>query len=119
MYRTLLAAALLLFLPLSGAQAHAFLLSASPAAGDILTAPPDKLVLTFSGPVTADELKILVVTRDGRRVASSADKGFAVGWADATLPLGTLAPGGYTVTWDVNPRPGHGTHGQYTFEVSP
>lgn len=99
--------------------AHALLTSSSPGAGAVLTAPPPSVVLAYTEPFDADQITVTVTRADGTQVASNKDKGFSVDWATATLPLPPLGPGTYAVTWDVNLRPGHETHGQFTFEVSP
>lgn len=103
---------------LTAAFAHAFLISSTPAAGAVLTAPPPAVVLSYTEPFDVGQITVTVSDAEGTQVASDKDTGFTIDWATATLPLPALAPDTYTVTWDVNLRPGHETHGQFAFAVT-
>lgn len=106
--------ALLLF-PAEG-SAHGHLVRARPAAGDTLRAAPRLLRLVFSEAPELAVSSIHLVDAQGRDVqllAPHADPDSArVLIAD--IP-NLLAPGRYTVRWQIAGRDGHPTHGQYDF----
>ena len=98
----------------SGAQAHARLVKADPAASATVGAPPvihlvfsEKLATKFSG---ADLMKA-----DGSAVPVAAK---AVGKTIDATPKSRLAPGDYMVIWHaVAADDGHKTTGDYNFTV--
>lgn len=100
------------------ALAHVGLREASPPRDAVLDRPPERVVLTFSGEVSADFPVIEVMDEAGARV----DRGDAArDPQNARLmaaSLGPLAPGRYTVTWRALAGDGHTIRGSYQFTVS-
>ncbi|MBF4634572.1 copper resistance protein CopC [Agreia pratensis] len=118
---TALLGAALVLAGASSASAHDALESSTPAAGEVVTADPTVVSLTYS-----DEL----ITLGGDTSA------FAIQVTDASGAFhengcvvvdGTVAstgvalgdPGTYTATWQVVSSDGHPTSGSYTFEYQP
>jgi len=99
------------------AWAHAELTSVSPADGDVLTAPPRTIELTFSEPlitaaatVVVTDDRGLVVTRDRSRVDGTS---VSIPW-----PV-DLPPGDYTIAYRVVSGDGHPIKGTSRFTLSP
>ena len=111
----LLIAALLL--PLRSAEAHPRLVRAVPAADSSVTAPRE-LALTFNEEVTAALSRITLTGADGAAIALDS---LRVAAADGkTLMVrvrGPLAPGRYTVKWQVAGDDGHPVRGEFAFVV--
>jgi copper resistance protein C len=112
--RTLLALAVVVALT-GAAAAHAFLQSASPAAGENVHAPA-KIVLHFSEPLEQAFSSITVADEAGHDEAAGA---IAVAGTEMDLPLKPLAPGRYRVTWHAVSVDTHRTEGKYNFLVVP
>lgn len=96
----------------SGAQAHAHLVKATPAASAEVAAPTS-LHLQFSEDL-APKFSGLVLTKDGKSVAAATKVAGAA--IDAT-PAAALTPGLYTVTWHVVSDDTHRMQGSYSFTV--
>lgn len=112
-----LAAALALAVPLSAASAHPRLLKATPAADSRLTERPRQLSLTFNESL---DLALTRVTLHRGEGAIRLDSLRLAAADDATVTatiVGTLAPGRYTVRWQVTGDDGHPVRGTYSFEV--
>lgn len=97
------------------AWAHAELTSVSPADGDVLTAPPRTIELTFSEPlitaaatVVVTDDRDLVVTRDRSRVDGTS---VSIPW-----PV-DLPPGDYTIAYRVVSGDGHPIKGTSRFTL--
>jgi methionine-rich copper-binding protein CopC len=111
-----LALALILFA--ADASAHAFLESASPAAGSQLAIPPPRLTLRFTEGVEPVFCTIQLVSPSGAAVPLAAparvenDRTLAV-----SLPR--LTPGTWTVIWHVTSVDTHKTEGRYQFTIGP
>lgn len=105
-----LAASLLL---LSGALAHAGLVSSDPADGSVLAAAPEALTLSFTEPVTP--LVFTLVTPAGERHdldgASATDQ-----QVTQALPDG-LARGTHLLSWRVVSADGHPVAGSLVFSI--
>jgi methionine-rich copper-binding protein CopC len=111
------AAALLLVAP--AALAHAFLLSADPAAGNTVPAAPHEVRITFTEGVEPGFSTIAVTDAAGHRVdqggiqpVAGSDRVLAVG-------LGALPAGTYKVVWHATAVDTHKTEGSFTFTVVP
>jgi copper transport protein len=86
--------------PAGAAQAHALLVSSSPADGVSLDAAPDQLVLRFSEPVTVAATTVEVFDSQGVAHPAGPATSTAGKSADAvTVPLPDLAPDRYLVRW--------------------
>ena len=113
--RTILALATLAALS-SAAAAHAFLQSASPAAGENVHGAPARIALHFSEPLEQAFSGIAVTDEAGHDEAAGA---IAVNGTEMDLPLKPLAPGRYRVTWHAVSVDTHRTEGKYNFLVLP
>ena len=97
------------------ALAHAELIDASPAAGEVLLDPPQAVTLVFNEAVQPANDAIVVTSADGTRVAQG---GVVVNPADTlTSTLAPLDPGTYTVSYRVISDDGHVVEGSYQFAV--
>jgi len=113
--RTVLALATLA--ALSGAAgAHAFLQTAAPAAGENVHGAPAKIVLHFSEPLEPAFSGVTVTDASGHDEAAGA---IAVSGTGMELPLKSLPPGRYRVTWHAVSVDTHRTEGKYNFLVLP
>lgn len=111
-----LAAAAALLAAASGAQAHAHLVSATPAANAAIAAPKS-LSLTFSEKLEPKFSGIDLMKADGKPVAvksSVAAKDRKTITAALVTPL---APGSYMVMWHVVSADGHRMKGDFSFTV--
>jgi copper transport protein len=109
--------ALLTLLALAGAaDAHATLLTTTPAPGAVLTASPATIELRFSEPVEFPQQAIRLFDANRKEVALSALRhGATNDIVTATLPA--LADGGYVVAWRVVSADGHPVSAAFTFGV--
>jgi hypothetical protein len=100
----------------SAASAHAFLERASPSAGENLRASPARIELHFSEALEASFSEVRVIDKNGRDMA--AGPSLANG-TELDLPLKTLLPGRYRVSWHAVSVDTHRTEGKYNFLVLP
>ena len=98
------------------AAAHAFLQTATPAAGENLHGVPTKIVLHFSEPLEQAFSSIVVTDEAGRDEGAGA---IAVNGTEMDLPLKRLSPGRYRVSWHAVSVDTHRTEGKYNFLVLP
>lgn len=111
-----LAAAAALLAAATGAQAHAHLVKATPAANAVV-ATPKNLCLTFSEKLEPKFSGLDLMKADGQPVAvksSVAAKDRKTITATLAAPL---APGGYMVMWHVVSADGHRMKGDFSFIV--
>jgi len=116
--RGLLAAGLVSLALVGSARAHSLLLESAPAAGATLAAAPAQLVLRFNNRIEKSLSRVRVL--DARGVAQPLVVNAAAGSADrlvATVP--PLAPGAWTVLWQVLSTDGHVVSGRFEFRVGP
>lgn len=122
--RTALAAAVVAVaatLALAGpASAHDTIVSSTPAAGEVLTAAPTEVVVTFSNTLLSQDdtggSAMTVVDESGKDWVGGAP---AVVADSVTVPLEAGMPNGvYEVTWRVVSSDGHPTDGQFSFTVA-
>ena len=114
-----LAVALIAGLGVTAAEAHPQLVTASPAQGAKLSAPPkeirmsfsEKLILNFSGLELKDG-KGKIVSTGKAALAPGDDKRLVVPVA------ARLAPGAYTVAWHAVSVDTHRVTGRYGFTVA-
>jgi methionine-rich copper-binding protein CopC len=101
------------------ALAHSTLVEATPAEGDHLLEPPDRVVLRFAEPVEAEFRPLKVYDSGGERVDEEDAR---TSPEDATLLEVNLMPdlpgGSYTVDWRVTSLDGHVIAGEYVFTVA-
>jgi copper resistance protein C len=106
-----------LLVPLS-AEAHVSLKASVPAASAQLTAPPEAITLTFSGPVEQRFGRFTLQTPSGESLSLSATE--AAGIANSILLiLPELATGAYVLHWRVVAGDGHPLQGKLTFTYAP
>jgi copper transport protein len=111
--------ALALFAIVPSAAAHALPVKTDPSAGELVQAPPPRVVIQFSENVNPQVASIRVLDQ-GRRQVDSNDT--QVDPADAhtvsvSLPL--LKSGTYTVVWRVQSADdGHVSSGSYYFQIA-
>lgn len=108
--------ALSLAVPLSAAQAHPRLLKATPAA-DSRTEAPRQISLSFNEELDLALTRVTVLHGDMWVRPDSVQ--LAVGDAKTVIAtFGTaLAPGRYTVRWQVSGDDGHPVRGEFSFDV--
>ncbi|HEX4302799.1 MAG TPA: copper resistance protein CopC [Rhizomicrobium sp.] len=109
----LIAAAVLFATP---ALAHAFLQTASPAAGENLRTSPQRVSLHLSEPLEPALSGIAVTSVAGADMSAGP---VAVTGGDMVVPLKKLAPGRYRVVWHAVSVDTHRTEGKYNFLVLP
>lgn len=121
MLRSLRSLAVLLVLataiPLSAASAHPRLLKATPAADSRSATPPRQVALTFNESL---DLALTRVTLLRGETAIKLAPLQLLPHDDMTVvaDIGTaLAPGKYTVRWQVTGDDGHPVKGEFSFEV--
>jgi methionine-rich copper-binding protein CopC len=100
----------------SPAAAHAFLESASPAAGENLHGSPAKIALHFSEALEPAFSTIAVTNAAGADMAAGP---IAAHGTEMELPLKPLSPGRYRVSWHAVSVDTHRTEGKYNFLVLP
>ncbi|WP_189079528.1 copper resistance CopC/CopD family protein [Mangrovihabitans endophyticus] len=101
--------------PASAAQAHAALLTSTPAPGSIVGSSPAEVTVTFSEAITPVAGRITVLAPDGRRISGEATARGAVlriPVRRADRPLGT-----YLVSYRVISADSHPVAGGLTFSV--
>jgi len=98
------------------AMAHAFLDRAAPAAGENLRAAPTRIELHFTEPLEPAFSAVTVTDENGHDMGAGPP---AIGGSEMDLPLKTLAPGRYRVSWHAVSVDTHRTEGKYNFLVLP
>lgn len=99
------------------AMAHAFLESASPAAGENLKASPPRVALHFTEALEPALSGIAVTDMAGADM--SAGPSAVQHGTEIELPLKPLKPGRYRVSWHAVSVDTHRTEGKYNFLVLP
>jgi copper transport protein len=100
----------------AGALAHVILLGSEPVTQSRVDAPPSKVRLRFSQPVTITSRALQVLAPDGTLLSGTprTEEGGTV----VVAPVSRLAEGtGYTVRWRVIGDDGHSPAGVFTFGV--
>ena len=121
MLRCPIALAATLALGLAGsapAFAHALLRAADPPVGSEIAHAPAELSLRFSESVEPTFCRVTVTDAAGAAMASGT---LHIDPHDAKrllLPLRTLPPGVYTVTWHATSTDTHRTEGRFRFTVT-
>jgi methionine-rich copper-binding protein CopC len=100
----------------SSAAAHAFLERVSPAAGDNVHVGPLKVELHFSEALEPAFSGIKVTDSGGHDMAAGP---LVANGSQMELPLKTLSPGRYRVSWHAVSVDTHRTEGKYNFLVMP
>lgn len=105
-----------LVLPAAPTQAHATVVTVSPAAASELSASPRRITVRFNEPVTADAKRVQLLDALGKvvPVAYSAEGSGALQVLTPTRPLRS---GLYALRWSVVSDDGHVVTGASTFTV--
>jgi copper transport protein len=112
-----LALLLSLAIPVREAVAHPRLVKTDPAAGTRVAAPR-ALALSFHEALTAALCRVTLLNAAMQPVTLGAVKSASGDPKTLSVVIrGSLAPGRYTVKWQVAGDDGHPVRGQYTFEV--
>ena len=98
------------------ADAHAFLVTSSPAQGARLAQPPTQLTLDFTESLVSDATRVTIATASGHRIPGSRAQAGSDG-RRVSVPLPGLGTGVYVVDWSVLSEDGHRTEGEYAFAV--
>ena len=103
------------------AQAHNFLVSSTPAAGELVTTLPEAISVTTNGPLldlsgTGAGFAIQVTDAAG---TFYGDGCLTVSGATLSTPAALGAAGTYRVVWQVVSEDGHTVSDEFTFEWSP
>ena len=106
-------AALALLLP-GAASAHAILMESQPAAGAAAPAGPVQVVLRFNSRIDAGRSSV-TLRRGPEQVGLKVQPGASAD--QITAGSATLAPGEYTLRWQVLAVDGHVTRGDVPFTV--
>lgn len=100
------------------AFAHASLVQANPAPNSFLAKAPAQVSLLFAESVDEKASHIQVLDAQGHPIAGAGAITFGTNDHEMTLPLPTLKPGIYNVTWsNVSRVDGHALEGSYPFTV--
>jgi methionine-rich copper-binding protein CopC len=100
----------------SQASAHAFVKTASPAAGSVVSQPPGQVVIDFTEDVEPAFSSIIVQDASGARV-DDAKVHLVGGRTHLAVDMKSLLPGKYIVTWRATATDTHKTNGIYDFTV--
>jgi copper transport protein len=104
---------LLLAVSVTGALAHAGLISADPAGGAVLGTPPPAVTLAFNEPVSPIGFSLIGVGQPARPLTDVRADGAALSVA---LPT-DLAEGSYLFSWRVTSSDGHPLNGTVGFAI--
>ena len=95
------------------ASAHTHLEAAVPAKDSTVSASPEKISLTFSGPARVTALAIQKEGGEEQKLAPLPTEAST----QISVPAPKLAPGKYTVVWRVMGSDNHVMSGKYQFTV--
>lgn len=90
--------------------AHAALLSSAPSSGDVLEAPPEEIVLTFSEPVAPTAMRLATPTGQIEDLAADTSTGNQI-----VIELPHLLQGTHLFSWRTVSLDGHPISGTLTF----
>jgi copper resistance protein C len=101
----------------SAARAHAFLDRANPAVGGSVPTSPAAVELWFTQELEPAFSTATVTDKSGNRVDTGGAKVDPKDPTELRVPLKSLPPGTYKVSWRVVSVDTHPTEGDFTFEV--
>ncbi|HYN64138.1 MAG TPA: copper resistance CopC family protein, partial [Candidatus Limnocylindrales bacterium] len=102
------------------ATAHSELISSDPAANATLADAPGKLTMTFSEAIDAPSATVNLLTTRQQVIPGVGPLTVDQAGSTATVPLPTLTPGTYTVSYQVTSAvDGHVTSGIFAFLIDP
>lgn len=116
---SLLAAVVLLTVPVSGAAGHASLVSSNPEDGAVLDVAPEEVVLTFSEELLSDLVEISVLDADDTPIVVTEVPQTPPPGTDVKVPWpADAAPGEYSVAFRVVSADGHPVTGRISFSYA-
>ena len=118
---TALLGAALVLVGASSASAHDALESSNPAAGEVVTADPTVVSLTYSDELLTlgDDTSAFAIQVTDASGAFHENGCVVVDGAVASTGIALGEAGTYTATWQVVSSDGHPTSGSYTFDYQP
>lgn len=111
--------ALLLLGPPASVRAHAELVSASPAAGAVLTTAPAEVTLVFDAELDPESSAFSVTAASGSLVGEGEVDLTVAGRNELSGSVTIVEPGRYTVAWNAASIDGHSEPGELAFEYAP
>ena len=116
---SLLGAALLLLVPVSGAAGHASLTSTDPVDGSELAVAPEEVTLTFSEELLNELVEVSILDAAGELVMATEAEQTPPPGTDVIVPWpADLPPGQYSVAFRVVSEDGHPVTGQVSFSYA-
>jgi copper resistance protein C len=115
--RLILLCAIALPFAVNDVSAHALLAKSEPARRAVLTKPPSRVRLWFNERLEPAFCAITVTAEDGKQVTEQTARVSADDGRLLELALPALAPGGYTVQYQVLSVDGHTVKASYRFTV--
>ena len=109
-------AVLLLAVTAARAEAHASLISSTPAAGAVVATAPASIRLLFSEPIVAELSHVMLVRPDGQEIKLDI-RGDPHEVRALIATPGDLSSGGYRVDWHIISADGHPVSGTLAFSV--
>ena len=111
-----LVSATLLFLPAAPAEAHAGLVSSTPAASSVLDTSPPLIALDFDENIDIPLTSIQLFDQDGTAITTGTPtEGADRSIVESTVP--TIGEGTYAVVWRVSSADGHIVAGAFSFQI--
>ncbi len=107
--------ALCLFVIPASAGAHAIVIDSSPAKGAVLSAPPERITLSFNARIEPALTRVALKDREGKEIPVTRAQNPSADRVVILLP--PLAPGVYLVHYKVLASDGHVTEGTLHFTV--
>lgn len=116
---SIVAAVLLVVMPVSGAAGHAGLASSSPEDGASLDVAPEEVVLTFTEELLSDLVEVSVLDAQDNPVVATEVPQTPPPGTDVKVPWpADLSPGQYSVAFRVVSADGHPVTGRVTFSYA-
>jgi len=117
--RILAASFAAMLLSATGAFAHAYPQTESPAKGSTIKIAPTSLWIEFDDELEPTFTGMTVTDAMGMRMDSGSATVSATDSHHLSIGLKPLPPGTYTVTWHATDTDTHKTHGIYSFTLAP
>lgn len=115
----LVLAAIVALQSVTSAAAHSLLLSATPAAGSVVTTSPLHVSLRFNNRIEKRLSRVRLVDERGAVAAALVETGEGEPADRLTAKVPPLAPGAWRVEWQVFSTDGHVVSGSYAFRLAP
>ncbi len=100
-------------------EGHAIVMESSPSDGQVLMAPPSRLVIRFNSRIVHALSRVILVGPDRHEIHLQLSNAGSPVPDRLVLPLPTLTPGTYAVQWQVLSEDGHLTRGSFSFKYFP